>query len=391
MKGVGHLVGAHLAVTLRERVTLFWFLVFPLLLLSLLTSIFGSLGEDQAMSFDLTLLRLAPRPAGFDAAGIVEHVLTELSQDSDERQALFRLTAYDNVDPLLYEREMENLRLGRVDAVVVLPEGFNAPPGGRPSEAEIHTSAGRTSSSMAHDILVQVFSSIDKSILEATGQFDPGAAISVERQDVGVGETRFSYVDFLLPGIVLMGLFTAGLFSVPGTILFGREQRILKQYWVTPLSAGQYLMGFGTGHLLLCGLQFTLIWILGRFAFGAQISFWSPESILFLAIGTLTSLAIGFLIASLAKTGNAGMAAANVINMPIMFLGGLFFPIGDLPVPLKAVLMINPLSYLADGLRAAVGVDAAVFPMAASVGVPLAWIVVCGIIASRRLTWEAAR
>lgn len=391
MKGIAHLVGAYLAVTLRERVTLFWFLVFPLLLLSLLTSIFGKLDEDQQITFDLTLLRRAPATAGFDAASLVEHVLTELSQETGEGQALFRLTAYRDVDPALYEQEMEDLRLGRADAVVVLPEAFNAARSSGPSPVEIHTSGGRASSSMARDILVQVFSSIDKSILEATGRFDPSAAVTVARHDVGAGETRFSYIDFLFPGVVLMGLFTAGLFSVPGTILFGREQRILKQYWVTPLSPGQYLAGFGTGHLLLSAFQFTLIWILAKFAFGARISFWSPGPALFLVIAMLTSLAIGFLIASLAKTGNAGMAVANVINMPMMFLGGLFFPIGDLPTPLKAVLMINPLSYLADGLRAAVGVDSAVFPLAASLGVPAAWIVVCAIIASRRLTWEEGR
>ena len=391
MKAIAHLVGAHLAVTLRERVTLFWFVAFPLLLLALLTSIFGGLGDDQAITFDLTLLRLAPPAAGFDGASIVERVLEDLSQDTDERSALFRLTTYRDVDSALIEREMETLRLGRVDAVVVLPEGFNRPLAGQPSSIEIHTSAGRTSSSMAHDILVQVFSTVDKSILEAMGRFDPDAAVTVARHDVGAGETRFSYIDFLFPGVVLMGLFTAGLFSVPGAILFGREQRILKQYWVTPLSTGQYLAGFGIGHLLLCALQFALIWLLARFGFGAQISFWAPEPALFLFIAMLTSLGIGFLVAALAKTGNAGMAIANVINMPMMFLGGLFFPIGDLPPALRAVLMINPLSYLADGLRAAVGVDAAVFPLAASLGVPVAWIVVCAVIASRRLTWEEGR
>ena len=391
MKAIAHLVGAHLAVTLRERVTLFWFVAFPLLLLSLLTSIFGGLGEDQAMTFDLTLIRLAPQAEGFDRASIVEQALEGLSQDTDERQALFRLTAYQDADLPRVEREMEDLRLGRVDAVVVLPDGFNQPIAVQPSSIEIHTSAGRTSSGMAHDILVQVFSSVDKSILEAMGRFDPNAAVTVTRHDVGTGETRFSYIDFLFPGVVLMGLFTAGLFSVPGAILFGREQRILKQYWVTPLSTNQYLAGFGTGHILLCALQFTLIWILARFAFGAQISFWAPEPALFLVVAMLTSLAIGFLIASLAKTGNAGMAIANVINMPMMFLGGLFFPIGDLPAPLKAVLMINPLSYLADGLRAAVGVDSAAFPLAASLGVPIGWIVVCAIVAARRLTWEEGR
>jgi len=102
-------------------------------------------------------------------------------------------------------------------------------------------------------------------------------------------------------------------------------------------------------------------------------------------------MAFGFLIASVAKTANSGMAIANILNMPMMFLSGLFFPITGLPFFLRAIVYVNPVSYLADGLRAAVGVDVAAFPRLAAVLVPIGWILASTAIAAWRLRWDVSR
>jgi ABC-2 type transport system permease protein len=77
--------------------------------------------------------------------------------------------------------------------------------------------------------------------------------------------------------------------------------------------------------------------------------------------------------------------------MPMMFLGGLFYPTGSVPPVLRIIMMANPVTYLADGLRASVGVSPASFPVAASLGVPCAWVVGCIIVASFRLQWDGGR
>jgi len=97
------------------------------------------------------------------------------------------------------------------------------------------------------------------------------------------------------------------------------------------------------------------------------------------------------MIASLARTANGGMAIANIINMPMMFLGGLFFPIGELPMALRVVMFANPLTYLGDGLRAALGVETGLFPFWLTLLVPSGWLVVCTIVAALRLRWDVAR
>ncbi|MCX6093971.1 MAG: ABC transporter permease [Candidatus Bipolaricaulota bacterium] len=404
MRSILSVARAQLATALRERITLFWFLAFPLFLLTLLALIFSNVGtEVDEMTFDVTLVNLDRPVAGTAdfSAGIVE-VFRRLGEPRGEGQdPLFALHVPEQgADvPAYVESELAALRVGNRAAVVLIPEGFSAsvaraalaPEENATSKLVVHTSAGRTSSDLVVSILDQVFVSVDREILTKLGLFDSSRALVLEERGVGSQGGGFRYVDFLLPGIVIMGFFTAGLFSVPGTILFGREQRILRAYWVTPLNVPRYFAGFALGHLGLCVLQFACVVLLGRFAFGARVDLLRPLPLLYLILAVVTFLALGFLVAALARTANAGMAIANIANMPMMFLGGLFFPIGELPVALRAVMLANPVTYLADGLRASTGTGAGVLPTAATIAVPVAWIALCIVVAVFRLRWDVER
>ncbi|MCK5584891.1 ABC transporter permease, partial [Candidatus Bipolaricaulota bacterium] len=336
MKDILFIARAHIATALRERVTLFWFLIPPVFLLTILTLIFGQIGQEGEISFDITLInqdRSASAENPFSDR--IESVFRELATAQDEAtQPLFTLhTAEEdaNLEKFL-ESELKELRQGRRAAVLVIPTGFSdAVMGsliaGSTEVAEIdslriYMSDTSVSSTYATQIIQQVLTEIDRHILIQAGQFDPDRAISSETQWIGRQDGETPYVDFVLPGIILMGFFTNGLFGVPGTILFNRDRKVLRRYWVTPLSVLRYLAGFGLGHLTLCGLQFVLLYLLGIYVFGATISFAAPDTILLLVLAAVTFMAFGFLIASLAKTANAGMATANILNMPMMFLSG---------------------------------------------------------------------
>jgi len=405
VRGIFHLARAYLVIALRERLTLFWFLVFPLFLLALLAAIFGNVGQTTSLTFDIAVVNLDQGRAGrVDFGALVAGAFRELSQPgASGKEPLFKLhePGSGDVDTAAYlASEIEALKVGKRDAVVEIPAGFSdallkaaeASTGSAlPAEIGVHTSGGRTSSDMALGIIEQVLVRVDRHILTQLGLFDGARVVVVGRQEVGSENRTLGYVDFLLPGVVIMGFFVAGLFSVPGTILLGREDRILRAYWVTPLDVPRFLAGFSLGHLGLCTLQFACVWLLGRFAFGAHVNLFQPLPMLYLVLSVVTFLALGFLVAALARTANAGMAIANIVNMPMMFLGGLFYPTGSVPPALRVIMMANPVTYLADGLRASVGVSPALFPVAASLGVPCAWIVGCAIVASLRLKWDVGR
>lgn len=406
MKDILFIARAHIATALRERVTLFWFLIFPVFLLTILTLIFGQIGQEGEISFDITLInqdRSASAENPFSDR--IESVFRELATAQDEAtQPLFTLhTAEEdaNLENFL-ESELKELRQGRRAAVLVIPTGFSdAVMGsliaGSTEVAEIdslriYMSDTSVSSTYATQIIQQVLTEIDRHILIQAGQFDPDRAISSETQWIGRQDGETPYVDFVLPGIILMGFFTNGLFGVPGTILFNRDRKVLRRYWVTPLSVLRYLAGFGLGHLTLCGLQFVLLYLLGIYVFGATISFAAPDTILLLVLAAVTFMAFGFLIASLAKTANAGMATANILNMPMMFLSGMFFPTSGLPAFIMVIVYANPVSYLLEGLRRSVGVqNSTIMPSIWIVIVPLLWILVSGLVSARKLKWDVER
>jgi ABC-2 type transport system permease protein len=405
VKGILLIARVHLITAFRERVTLFWFLLFPMFLLVVLTLIFSGLGNGGSTNFSVAIVNMGPSTGGAtDFAALVESVFDRAATPSEPgKEPLFSLVkpAPDEDKDAFIEREQKAVRLGNLAAVVVIPPDFNqqlmqsiAGTGAGDASVNkivVYQDEANAGSQMATSIIKQIISGIDREILARTGKFDEQKDIPTDTIWIGNASGELPYVDFLLPGIILMGFFVTGLFGVPGAILFARDRQILRRYWVTPLTTPRYLAGFALGHVGLCVVQFFFLYILGRFAFGASVNFAQPAPILFLLLGSVTFLAFGFFIASLAKTPNAGMAIANILNMPMMFLGGLFFPVGGLPLVLRIIVFINPLTYLSDGLRMSLGVEAGTFSLPMTVGVPLAWILVCVLVASRRLKWDVER
>jgi len=407
MRDILSLAKVHVLTALRERVTLFWFLVFPLFLLTILTLIFGQVGEEQEIHFAITLIVHEQLESNlpFSASAIILDAFDALAtpQGSDN-VPLFSIHTSEVEDDFgeFLDRELTELRRGNRAAILVIPAGFDqsvsqqflSPDEGTSSVAEVQLYMSQTSvaSETASSIIEQVFAELDRGILSQMGQFDETQAVIHVTDWLGEEESETKYVDFILPGILLMGFFTNGLFGVPGTILFNRDRKVLRRYWVTPLSVARYLVGFGLGHLFLCVLQFVLIVLLGKLAFGATVSFAAVSSILILILAAITFMVFGFMIAAIARSANAGMAVANILNMPMMFLSGMFFPLAGLPLFMKVIVFANPVTYLLESLRQSVGVQAStLMPWPWTFVVPLLWIGVCGVITIRRLRWDVAR
>jgi ABC-2 type transport system permease protein len=78
----------------------------------------------------------------------------------------------------------------------------------------------------------------------------------------------------------------------------------------------------------------------------------------------------------------------SVIQFPLMFLSGTFFPIDAMPDALKTVARVLPLTYLGDGLRQ-VMVDGTPFaPLWICFAFLGVWLIVCFGIAARFFKWQ---
>ncbi len=408
MKGIFALARAHVIAGIREKDTLFWFLVFPLFLLTILTLIFGRLGQDPEIHFTIALIdrEAASSDAAFSPSAIVRELFSSLTlSETPGERPLFSLRTPASTDALdaFQEKEIEQLRRGNRAAVLVIPPGFDrnvlqslqaggqSPQPSVEAGLQLYMSQTSVASETAAAIIEQILAGLDRNLLAQMGLYDEAASIDVvtEWTQQEQADSEVPYVNYVLPSIVLMGFFTTGLFGVPGTILYNREGKVLRQYWVTPLSVRQYLLGFGVGHVIFCAIQFALVLLLGRLAFGATLQFSSWHTVLLLILASATFLAFGFLITSFARSANGGMAIANILNMPMMFLSGMFFPIVGLPIFLMILVYANPVTYVLEALRQSVGIQAGtLMPWPWPVLVPLLWILVCSAVAVRRLRWD---
>jgi ABC-2 type transport system permease protein len=204
----------------------------------------------------------------------------------------------------------------------------------------------------------------------------------------GIQSVKLAYIDFLVPGIVAMMIMTSNLNGVAGQIAAWRERGILRRMQSTTLRASTFIMAQITARLLLNGLQAIVVLLVAYLFFGIQVNGSWLLLIFFVVLGTLTFMSIGFIIAGVAKTPEAAGPIAGFISFPLMFLGGVFFPVKNMPDLLAPFIKLLPITHLSTALRQVMNVGAdfsSLWPEAALLG---GWMVVAFIAASMTFKWE---
>ena len=101
-------------------------------------------------------------------------------------------------------------------------------------------------------------------------------------------------------------------------------------------------------------------------------------------LGSILFQLIGFVIASFVKTTDAAQGAATAITIPMMFLGGVFFPIDSLPKWLFSVVQYLPIAPLLRVIRSVALDGASPFQNPTNIIIVLAWVAVVLVISSWR-------
>jgi ABC-2 type transport system permease protein len=196
-----------------------------------------------------------------------------------------------------------------------------------------------------------------------------------------------TFISYLVPSILGMSLMQLGIFSaIP--LVADRQKLILKRLQATPLRRWQLVGSNVLMRLLIAAFQTVIIVGVGSVFYHVQIAgSWLLIGSLIL-LGSLAFIALGYVIASFASTEDAANGMTSVVQFPLMFLSGTFFPIDAMPDFLKGVARALPLTYLGDGLRQ-VMVDGTPFaPLWACFAFLAVWLVVCFGIAARFFRWQ---
>ncbi len=158
------------------------------------------------------------------------------------------------------------------------------------------------------------------------------------------------YIDFVLPGIVMLNLIQSSFSQTSFSLYFMRFARHIEEVLTAPLSHLEMLIGFVVGGVargLVAGIGVYLISIF--FSAATIANFW-----LFLfyavAVSIIFSL-IGLIVALWADNFEQLSILNTFVITPLTFLGGIFNSITMLPEKAQIFVRFNPFFYFVDGLR----------------------------------------
>ena len=164
---------------------------------------------------------------------------------------------------------------------------------------------------------------------------------------------RGSYLQFVAPGVVGMGILFTSIFSGIG-LLWDRQFGFLKETLVAPVPRLQIMVGRTLGGATIALVQGALVLTVCMIAgFRPHSLVALPLAFLYMALIAIVFAALGTAIGSGLRDMQGFQFIMNFLVMPIFFLSGALYPLTNLPTALAAATRIDPLSYGIDGLRGA--------------------------------------
>jgi ABC-type multidrug transport system permease subunit len=341
---LGEMILARVREFLREPEAVFWVYGFPILLTIALGLAFRN------------------KP--------VERYKVDVAQQSGSDKVLETLRQADRFDVEVHDLESARRRLktGKSDLVVI-------PTGSSGSACEFLLMPGKPESTVARDDVA--------SVLE-----DPGRLARIEGQSKELEEEGGRYIDFLVPGLLGMGLMGGGLWGVGFVTVDMRIRKLLKRFLATPMSRGDFLAALMISRLLFMVPEVLILLLFAWIAFGVGIAGSIGAVVVLILVGAFSFAGIGLLVASRARTLETVSGLMNLVMLPMWVFSGVFFNPDRFPDPLQPFIQALPLTALLNALRAVMLEGATLLSQWVELTILLAWGVVTFVLALRWFRWS---
>ncbi|NIC07523.1 ABC transporter permease [Billgrantia bachuensis] len=160
----------------------------------------------------------------------------------------------------------------------------------------------------------------------------------------------FSYMDFIVPGLIMMAVITNSYSNVASSFFSNKFQRSVEEMMVSPMPNWVILTGFVLGGMargLGVGLIVTLVSL-----FFTRISVAHPLLTIGVVVLTAALFSIGgFINALLANKFDDVSIVPTFVLTPLTYLGGVFYSISLLPTFWQNASLLNPILYMVNVFR----------------------------------------
>jgi ABC-2 type transport system permease protein len=158
------------------------------------------------------------------------------------------------------------------------------------------------------------------------------------------------YDVFIVPGLITMGMVQAAYANNASSIFQARFDRYIHDVLSAPMRPWQMTLGYTVGGvfraLAIGGSLLVLAALL------VQVPIERPFALVAaVALGLLLFSALGVVVGIYAETWDHTTFIANIVILPLAFVGGVFYSIDVLPSPWQELSHVNPVFYLVNAVR----------------------------------------
>jgi ABC-2 type transport system permease protein len=149
----------------------------------------------------------------------------------------------------------------------------------------------------------------------------------------------------MIPGLIGVILQFLAVLLTSTAIVRERERGTIEQLIITPIRSWELIVGKLTPYVLIAFFDLLEVLIIGTLVFNMPINGSVPLLLALSGLFLVTTLGIGLLISTIARTQFEAMLLAVFSSLPMMFLSGFFFPLAAMPPFLQAISYLIPLRY----------------------------------------------
>jgi ABC-2 type transport system permease protein len=160
------------------------------------------------------------------------------------------------------------------------------------------------------------------------------------------------YVDWVLPGILGMNIMFSCLFGVGYVVVRYRKNGFLKRLRATPLRSIEFVIAQVASRLLLILTITVFVYAGTRYFLHTRMDGSHLTLFIIAAVGSTSLISLGLLVAARVTSEELAGGLLNIATWPMMMLSGVWFSLEAASPWVQQLSKIFPLTHILDSARA---------------------------------------
>lgn len=339
----------------RDRMRLITFFIMPVFMMVMTGYIFPNQGSLKDIPIGI---------ANQDGQEMSQTLVQTIADLKTDDHAAFQIKDFSDTETI-----KDGIKAQEISGGLIIPEDFSAKIAAQ-EEATVTIIEDQSNpqiSSMVDQIIAQVVNGFGQQVgMQEISQLivishvkpaetAPSAAQvmlkPIQATIEGLVPGNPSYFEFIAPGIMAMVVMTAVLTGLAAAISGEKAQGTLDGILIAPISRVSIILGKALSQSIRGLIQGGIVLLLAFFLFGVTVQGNILLVALLLLLGIFSFVGLGILISAIATEQETATQILFMLQMPMLFLSGVFFPILLMPQVMQKIAYCLPLTYAISALR----------------------------------------